>query len=273
MGKRNKYGPWAVITGATAGIGRALTLQVAESGVNIVAVARRQPRLDELAHELRSRFGVQVLSVQADLRDPAAIETITKATEGLDIGLLIPNAGAEMSGSFVTSNGEDHVRLAQLNAVAPMQLAHYYGGHMAARGRGGIMFVSSLFGYQGVPFVAHYAATKAYILSLGEALHVELKPHGVDVLVLSPGLTSTEMTANMSIDFSKLPMIPQRPDQVAIVGWHALGKKATVVSGFMNKIMAWENRLLPRAAPVALLGFLLRRALKGESRPAGRVCA
>ena len=133
------------------------------------------------------------------------------------------------------------------------------------------MFVSSLFAYQGVPYVAHYAATKAYLLSLGEALHVELKPHGVDVLVLSPGLTDTEMTANMPLDFSKLPLIPQQPQQVAAVGLQALGKKATVVSGLLNKVMAWENRLLPRATPVSLLGFLIKRALKGGVRPEGRV--
>lgn len=273
MQGREKYGPWAVITGATAGIGRALTMQVAERNINIAAVARGQARLDALACELRKRFGVTVRSVQADLRDPTAIETIIQATEGLEVGLLIPNAGIEMTGSFLQSDVKENLSLARINALAPMQLAHYYGRHMAARGRGGIMFVSSLFAYQGVPHVAHYAASKAYILSLGEALHVELKPQGVDVLVLSPGLTSTEMTANMAIDFSKLPMIPQTPDQVAKVGLQALGRKATVVSGFMNKMMAWENRLLPRAAPVAMLGFMLRRALKGASRTVGRVNA
>ncbi|MCS6319356.1 MAG: SDR family NAD(P)-dependent oxidoreductase [Nitrospira sp.] len=266
-----KYGPWALITGATAGIGRELAIQVAEKKINVVAVARRQSRLDELADTLKERFGVDVRTVQADLRDPAAIERIVAATDGLEIGLLIPNAGAEMSGSFVHSNGIEQVRLAQLNAVAPMQLAHHYGRHMAVRGRGGILFVSSLFAYQGVPHVAHYAATKAYILSLGEALHVELKPYGVDVLVLSPGLTNTEMTANMAIDFSRLPMIPQKPQQVARVGLRALGKKATVVSGLMNKVLAWENRLMPRAAPVALLGFLIQRALKRAPGPEGMV--
>lgn len=136
-----------------------------------------------------------------------------------------------------------------------------------------MIFVSSLFAYQGVPYVAHYAATKAYLLSLGEALHVELKPCGVDVLVLSPGLTTTEMTANMPVDFSKLPMVPQMPEQVARVGLRALGRKATVVSGIMNKMMAWENRLLPRATPVSLLGFLLGRAIKDDARPLGRVNA
>jgi short-subunit dehydrogenase len=266
-----KYGPWALITGATSGIGRELARQLASNHIHIVAVGRRHARLEELAIELKTQFGVAVLPVPADLRDPLAIQTIVSSTEGLDIGLVILNAGAELTGSFVHADEIAHLQLVQLNAVAPMQLAHHYGGRLAARGRGGLMFVSSLFAYQGVPYVAHYAATKAYLLSLGEALHVELKPHGVDVLVLSPGLTDTEMTANMPLDFSKLPLIPQQPQQVAAVGLQALGKKATVVSGLLNKVMAWENRLLPRATPVSLLGFLIKRALKGGVRPEGRV--
>lgn len=266
-----KYGPWALITGATSGIGRELARQLASNHIHIVAVGRRHARLDELVTELKAEFGVTVLPVPADLREPMAIRTIVSSTEGLDIGLVILNAGAELTGSFVHTDETAHLQLVQLNAVAPMQLAQYYGRRLAARGRGGLMFVSSLFAYQGVPYVAHYAATKAYLLSLGEALHVELKPHGVDVLVLSPGLTSTEMTANMPIDFSKLPLIPQQPHQVAMVGLQALGKKATVVSGLLNKMMAWENRLLPRATPVSLLGFLIKRALKRGACPEGKV--
>jgi short-subunit dehydrogenase len=268
---REKYGPWALITGATSGIGRELARQLASNHIHIIAVGRRQARLDELATELKARFGVMTLPVQADLRDPEAIQTIISATRQLDIGVVILNAGAELTGSFVHGSETDHLRLAQLNAIAPMQLAHHYGRLLATRGRGGLMFVSSLFAYQGVPYVAHYAATKAYLLSLGEALHVELKPYGVDVLVLSPGLTNTEMTANMALDFSKLPLIPQQPQQVAAVGLQALGRKATVVSGLLNKVMAWENRLLPRATPVSLLGFLIKRALKGGAGPEGRV--
>lgn len=268
---QEKYGPWALITGATSGIGRELARQLASNHIHIVAVGRRHARLDELATELKTQFGVTVLPVSADLRDPEAIQTIVSSTERLDIGLVILNAGAELTGSFVHGNETDHLQLAQLNAVAPMQLAHHYGRLLVNRGGGGMMFVSGFFAYQGVPYVAHYAATKAYLLSLGEALHVELKPYGVDVLVLSPGLTNTEMTANMALDFSKLPLIPQQPQQVAAVGLQALGKKATVVSGLLNKVMAWENRLMPRATPVSLLGFRIKRALKGGVRPEGRV--
>lgn len=259
---QHKYGPWALITGATSGIGREFARQAAAKGLHIVAIARGTERLDALSSELNSRYGVSVRTIAADLREASAIDTVMAATEQLDIGLVILNAAAEKTGAFIDGSVAEHLRLAQLNAVAPMHLAHHYGRRLASRGRGGLMFVSSLFAYQGVPYVAHYAATKAYLLSLGEALHVELKPHGVDVLVLSPGLTATEMTANMPIDFSKLPLIPQQPHQVATAGLQALGKKATVVSGLLNKMMAWENRLMPRSTPVSLLGFLIKRAMK-----------
>jgi len=118
-----------------------------------------------------------------------------------------------------------------------------------------------LFGYQGVPMVANYSASKAYILSLGEALNVELKPLGIDVSVLSPGLTNTPMTQNMVVDFKKVPITSHQPEVVARVGLNALGKKATVVPGFINKFYAWENRLIPRSWPVKLFGFLIKRAM------------
>jgi len=108
-------------------------------------------------------------------------------------------------------------------------------------------------------------ATTACILSLGEALYAEMKPHGVDVTVLSPGLTDTAMPANMPINFSRMPIFSQHPDDVARTGLNALGRKATVVSGLLNKFYAWENRLLPRAFPVALFGFLIRHALKKDT--------
>lgn len=121
-------------------------------------------------------------------------------------------------------------------------------------------FVSSLFGYQGVPIVANYAASKAYILSLGEALNVEMKPYGVDVLVLSPGLTDTDMPAQMPVNFDKMPITKSSPKAVVRIALRALGKKATVVPGFINKFYAWENRLIPRSWPVKLFGFLVKNA-------------
>ena len=261
---KEKYGRWAIVTGANAGIGKAIATELAARGLNIVAVARRQALLDTLQHELSRNHGVEVRTISADLTDPERISKIELVTSDLEIGLVVPNAGVELSGSFIHSSLEANEHMLQLNITAPMQMAKVFGAKMARRGHGGILFISSLFGYQGIPHVANYAATKAYILSLGEALHVEMKAHGVDVTVLSPGLTATDMMTNMPIDFARMPVFSQTPAQVARTGIKALGRKATVVSGLLNKLYAWENRLLPRHFPVALFGFLIRRAFRKE---------
>ena len=261
---KESYGPWAIVTGASAGIGRAIATELAARGLNIIAVARRQALLDTLQHELTRDHGIEVRTISADLTDAESISKIELLTSDLEIGLVVPNAGAELNGSFIHSSLEANVRMLALNVTAPMQMAKIFGAKMAGRGHGGILFISSLFGYQGIPQVANYAATKAYILSLGEALHVEMKAHGVDVTVLSPGLTDTDMPANMPIDFSKMPIFSQTAAQVAGTGLKALGRKATVVSGLLNKFYAWENRFLPRHFPVALFGFLIRRASRND---------
>lgn len=263
---QGKYGPWALVTGANAGIGKAIVHELAARKLNIVAVARRQILLDELKNDLEQKHGVEVRTLAIDLTEPDAIDKIDRATEDLVVGLVVPAAGIAVAEEFVTTAPELNAIIARLNMAVPMQLVHVFTNKMVQRQRGGVLFVSSLFAYQGIPYVANYAATKAYILALGEALHVELKKHGIDVSVLSPGLTATDMPANMPLDFSKLPMRYQSPQKVAQAGVKALGRKSTVVSGFINKFYAWQNRLIPRSLPVSLFGFLIKRAFKPQPR-------
>ncbi len=262
-----KYGPWALVTGASSGIGKEMATQLAAKGLNVVIVARRQNLLDKLKQELTSKYKVEVLPLETDLYTDYAVKQIEEATRELDIGLVIPNAGAESAGEFVDVNVDKNTDLVQLNVIAPMQIANVFGQRLKRRGKGGILFVSSLFGYQGIPYVANYSATKAYILSLGEALRIELARYGVDVSVLSPGLTDTAMPANMPINFKKMPIFTMKPARTARIGLNALGKKSTVVPGMLNKIYAWENRFIPRTWPVALFGFLIRRALTHDRQP------
>jgi short-subunit dehydrogenase len=270
---KEQYGPWAIVTGASAGIGKSIATELASRGLNVVLVARRQSLLDELQVELSEDYGVQVRTIRADLTDPESISMIELLTSDLEVGLVVPNAGIELSGKFIESTLEDNERLLRLNAHAPMQLAKIFGARMAERGNGGILFISSLVAYQGTPYLAQYAASKAYILSLGEALHAEMKPHGVDVTVLSPGITNTDMPANMPINFDRMPLFKQHPDRVARTGLNALGRKPTVVSGLLNKFYAWENRLLPRSTPVALFGFLIKQAFHKEDDTPSRTCS
>lgn len=263
---QRKYGPWALVTGASAGIGKAIAHELAARKLNIVAVARRQHLLDALKEELKEKHGVEVRPLSIDLTEPDAVNKIDRATQDLVIGLIVPAAGVAIAEEYITTTLERNIHTVHLNMVAPMQLVHVFANKMAKRKCGGVLLVSSLFAYQGIPYVANYAATKAYILTLGEALYVELKKHGIDVSVLSPGLTDTDMPANMPLNFSKLPMFYQSPQKVAKIGVKALGRKPTVVSGFINKFYAWQNRLIPRSMPVSLFGFLIKRAFKPQSR-------
>ena len=265
---KQKYGPWALVTGASTGIGRSFSEQLAQQGLNLVAVARNQSKLEILKNDLEAKYDIQVRIISEDLSKPEASSDIAKQTVDIDIGLLVANAGIENNGPFIDNDAGDESRLLALNIVSPMQLSHIFAKRFSDRGKGGILLISSLFGYQGVPYVANYSASKAYILSLGEALNVELKSLGIDVTVLSPGMTKTPMTDNMPVDFNKMPITQHAPGVVASVGLNALGKKATVVPGLINKMYAWENRFIPRSWPVKLFGFLIRRASTGDKKPA-----
>ena len=259
---KEKYGPWALVTGASAGIGREIAREIARRGLNVVIVARREELLNSIAEKFRDNLDVEVRVVTADFSRPGASQAVFDAVADLDIGLVVPNAGIEVSGEFIATDLEQLNRLNRINVVTPTELAHLFGRRLARRGHGGIMLVSSLVAYQGTPLLATYAAGKAYILSLGEALNVELGHQGVDVTVLSPGVTDTDMVKNIAVDFSKMPLIAELPWHVARTGLNALGRKASVVPGLLNKAYAFENRFLPRMLPTKLFGFLLRRALK-----------
>lgn len=261
-----RYGSWALVTGASSGIGLEFAHQLAAQQMNLVLVARRAERLGELARELEVRHGVQVLPIARDLTQPGSVEALHAQLAGREIDVVIANAGIESSGHFTKIPLERHVELQTLNVDVPMRLASLFGSAMVRRQRGALVFVASLFGYQGVPLVANYAASKAYLLSLGEALHVEMKPFGVDVLVVSPGLTDTAMPAQMPIDFAKMPITRGTPQRVVSAALQALGRQATVVPGLVNKFYAWQNRLLPRSWPVRLFGVLIGHAFHRHAR-------
>jgi len=266
LNKLKRYGNWALVTGASSGIGLEFVRQLASHGMNLVLVARRGDVLAALAQELTREFTVEVKIISRDLSEEDAVEKLFQALSGIEIGLVVMSAGMEATGHFTKVSLDRHIQLERLNIDVPMRMARLFGEAMVTRQRGALLFVSSLFGYQGVPIVANYAASKAYILSLGEALNVEMKPHGVDVLVLSPGLTDTDMPAQMPINFGKMPITTSSSKAVVRVALRSLGKKATVVPGFINKFYAWENRLIPRSWPVKLFGFLINNAFDKNRR-------
>ncbi len=260
-----KYGPWALITGGTSGIGRALAEQLAEKGLNLVLVARRQQLLDKISAKIADKYQVEVRGLKADLSDVASVEYVKEATEKLEIGLFIPNAGVENHGEFVNGDMNKEMRLVQLNSVTPMQLAHHFGSKMKERGKGGIMFLATTIGYGGTPFFSHYAASKAYILALGEGLHYELKKYGVDVTVLSPGGTDTPMIENFGFDMKNLPMPMMTPEETATAGLKALGSKPSVIPGFQNNMMAFMSKhIMTRKANVSMAGKMMEKLMSPE---------
>jgi short-subunit dehydrogenase len=195
---RNRYGPTALVTGASSGIGLAFAEELAERGFDLVLTARRVERMEALAARLAEAHGTHCRIVGADLSDPAAPARLLAATEGVDIGLVVSNAGFNMKGAHDRKKPSHIAKLLTVNCHAPLLLANGFIPRLKARGaagRGaGIIFNASFEGFIGNPYSAAYAASKALVVSLGEGLWAELLGTGVDVLTLCPGATESEAT-------------------------------------------------------------------------------
>lgn len=187
-----RYGPWALIAGASEGTGACFARQLAEKGLNLVLVARREGPLEALAAELRRDHGVECATASIDLAAEDAAQQLLGAAAGREVGLLILNAGADSNGSMFLDNAmANWDALAMRNVMTVARALHAFGNPMKARGRGGLMVVGSGACYGGLPGIGVYAATKAFDLVLCEALWAELEPHGVDVLSYVIGRTDT----------------------------------------------------------------------------------
>ncbi|PWL38190.1 short-chain dehydrogenase [Flagellimonas aquimarina] len=256
---RQQYGPWALITGASSGIGKEFAKQLAEKGLNLILIARRQELLNALSDELEGQYSIKVKAIKADLLRPDFINQIKKETTHLDIGLLVNNAGLWKMGEYLEIPLEQELDMIDLNIKAPAILTHHFGKLLRQRGEGGIINLGSLLAYVSVPYSSVYGATKAYELSKGESLHYELSKKGVDVLTVNPGLTATEMTD--SFDFSHMPSDLMQPQDVAKVALNSLGKKSHVIPGFTNKVLGFlSKRIMSRDANTKLFGKLIGKA-------------
>jgi short-subunit dehydrogenase len=192
MSFADRYGPWALVAGASEGTGREFARQIAANGVPCILVARRAEPLAALAKEIRAESGVECIAASIDLAAPDALDRIAAAAGPREIGLFVANAGADPNGSrFLDRDAAVWLELVQRNVVATVQCCHHFGALMKARGRGGILLVNSGACYGGASFMATYSASKAFQLCFGEALWAELRPHGVDVLNLVLVMTDT----------------------------------------------------------------------------------
>lgn len=213
----SKYGPAAIVTGASSGIGRSFAKLLAEAGYDLLLPARRIDRLTELAKELTATHGVSVTPLQVDLNDISAVDTIFEAAANMDVGLLINNAGFRDAGPYQDVDPARAASMIDVNDKLPVLLTHRMIPRLMARGKGGILFTGSIEANMGFPFSCVYAATKAFIRSLGEGLWGELHGHNIDVLVMEPGSTDTENYARQGLDASESDSVWQ-PDDVARAG-------------------------------------------------------
>lgn len=246
----NRFGPWALITGASSGIGREFARQLAGRGMNVILVARRSERLNELAVELGTRHGVDTRTIPVDLCYDDFLDVIRAGVDGREIGLLVNSAGFARTGPFLDMSPDDMTRMLNLNARAPVLLTREYGPAMRDRQRGGVVFLSSVAGFVGTPMWSLYSATKAFNLLLGEGLAAELRAAGVSVMSLAPGATRTEF-------FDVAGLGAERGMAVEDVVGDALarlGRSDVVISGWFNRGGIFATRFLPRSVNRAVFG-------------------
>ncbi len=211
---RNRYGPLALVTGASSGIGWAFAEELAERGFDLVLTARRSVRLEELARQLEERYGARSLICDVDLAQPGGPAKLMQLTSGREVGLVISNAGFSVRGLHETLDPDELAEMLMVNCHAPLQLARLFLPGLKARGKGGLVMVSSIEALSGCPYSAAYAAMKALVLHFAEGLFAEAAGTGVDIIACCPGATDTEAGVRAGVDMSKLQNV-QKPREVA----------------------------------------------------------
>jgi uncharacterized protein len=253
-----RYGPWALVAGASDGVGAAYTRAMAERGCNVVLLARRQAVLDEVAASIRADTGVETLPVSVDLSAPDAMAKVVEATAGLDVGMLMYNAGADPRYEpFLETPIEDALAMARRNCLVPLEMAHHFGTAMVARGTGGIILVSSGGGMIGAPNMVAYGATKAFDIVMGEALWGELEGVGVDVLSLVLGATDTPAFRKMLVkrgvlatEDATIPFEVSTTQEVVTEAIEHLGQEPTWFVGASTRAGIQQLTAMPRSSAV-----------------------
>lgn len=256
-----KYGPWALVTGASEGIGRAFAEQLAALGMNVVLVARRGDRLQQLADAIQKDNNVRAVIITADLSTAEGRSAVEQQTSEVDLGLLVAAAGFGTSGPLVRADLDAERNMLEVNCLAVLEQSAVFGKRFAQRGRGGIILMASLLGWQGVSGAAHYAATKAYVQSLAEGLHREFAASNVDVLASAPGPVHSGFAGRADMRMSQA----DTPVTVAKESLQALGRKSTVIPGALGKFLSYSLLALPRALRVRILTAVMANMTRHQS--------
>jgi short-subunit dehydrogenase len=243
MDFKDKYGKYALITGASAGIGKEFAYILGEKALDLILVARRDEKLKEIAEEIKNKHKVECLVIKKDLTEENSYKELFDLTIRYDIGLLVNNAGFGYYGRFINQNEEKLKDMLKLNVVTFAMLTRLFAEHFVKRGRGGIILVSSLAAFQPTSGMAQYGATKGFELQLGEALSEEIKGKNVDITILCPGATVTEF----QITAEGVPHSGMNARKVAMCAVNNLGRKVISIPGWQNKITGKLHRFLPRS--------------------------
>jgi short-subunit dehydrogenase len=255
---RERYGEWALVTGASAGIGEAFARALASRGIHCALTARRHERLEALAGDLETSYGVKTRVVAEDLSKLDGAERVAAAVADLPISILISNAGLGAVGRFDKLTMERITQQVMLNCLATAKLCRLLIPPMLERGRGAVVITGSVAGMQPLPLHGVYAATKAFNRFLGEALFVEMRDQGVDVVVVEPGPVETEFQ-----EVAREIVHPgDQPDRVVELALRSLGRQPAVVSGWLNWL---RSNAAMRIAPRSLVGFMARQVMAKQT--------
>lgn len=260
MSFQTKYGEWAIVAGASEGLGATYAEELASRGLNLVLVARRSELLQALASHLSTKYKVEIKTLVQDLSAPDAAEQIVRNTVDLEIGLLVYNAAFSAIGPFLERPLEDHLKEIHTNAFTPLKIVYLLAQQMLERRRGGIVLMSSLSAFQGSAYISTYSATKAFNIVLAEGLWEEWRELGVDVLVCVSGAVKTpNYVASEPEPTGGLGDMTMSPDEVVREALHALGKRPYVIPGLVNRLASFVMRhLLSRKAAIQFMGRVLR---------------
>jgi short-subunit dehydrogenase len=250
---KEKYGEWAVVTGASDGIGRSIAIELAKKGLNVFIVARRQNLLTQLESEIKNATRVEVKSLAIDLSKAGSTDQLLQATQGLNVGLFAGVAGFGTSGELIHSDLNAELNMIDVNCRSVVEQTYHFAKRFADQKRGGVILMGSLVGFQGTPSAANYAATKAFIQAFAEGIHYELKPFGVDVLSSAPGPVASGFASRAGMKMGQAAT----PEEVARATVNALGKGVTVRPGFLSKFLGWSLIMLPRPVRVKIMHSIM----------------
>lgn len=256
MDLRKKYGTTALIAGASEGIGAAFSEALAKNGSDLVLIARGKEQLEKFAGELTVKYGIKTECIVCDLSDEGASEKLKATLAGKEIDLLIYNAALSYIGPFIEKDAEEHLKMARVNMITPLDLVHFFGSKMVDRKRGAIILITSLAGFQGSGYLSVYAATKAFIRILAESLWYEWKSRNVDVIACCAGATSTPgyIKSNPGDQGIFAPRVLE-PSEVAGECLRMLGRRPSFIAGRGNRVASFiMQRILPRKTAVNIMG-------------------